>query len=922
MRRIRRLGAAFCALAVAAVTIVTAAPQVSAQQAPEIKFEKYTLPNGLDVILHQDNKLPVVNVNLWYHVGSKNEKVGRTGFAHLFEHMMFQGSKNVQGEFLQLAERAGANLQTGGVNGTTDFDRTNYFETVPSESLEYAIWLESDRMGFLLDAMTQEKLNNQIDVVKNEKRQGENAPYGRAFSILFENFFPQGHPYSHMVIGSLDDLTAATLDDVKEFFRTYYTPNNATLTIAGSFDPAQAKALVEKYFGPIAPGPALERPDLWLVRLDAPKRVAVTDRVPQPRLMLAFPGTAYFQDDEPALDVLSSVLGGGKTSRLYKRLVRDMQIASTASASHNSLEISGIFLLDVIARPGQSLVEVERIVDEEIARIAQQGPTPQEVEAAKAELEAAFVNGLQRIGGFGGKADLLNRYNTYLGAPDKLKEDYERYRRVTPESVRAAAQNYINTKNRLAVEYSVEQSSRPTTPEFARTAPAIGTPAAFAPPVPKRKTLANGLEIMVVERRELPTVSAVLVSKAGATADPAGKAGTAWMTAAMLDEGTTTRSAVQIAEQVEQLGSSLGTSGGPEQSTVAVTSLTRNLRPTMEIMADVVLNPAFPAEELERQRKQRLDAIARELQNPAAIAQTLFPKLVFGPDHPYGRVLAGDKTSVEAMTPADLKAYHAANYKPNNSALIFVGDVSLDEASALAEQYLGSWQRGNVAAVKAPTAKLPNEKVVYLIDRQDAQQSQIRIGSIGLPRTSEDYYAVELMNAILGGAFSSRLNLNLRENKGYTYGAFNGFVYRLGGGYWVSSAGVNTPVTDKSLAEFEREIRGITGERPITPEELEQAKANLIRGFAQRFEANAQIAGEIATLFAFGLPPETLTQYSARIDALSAPQLTAAAKKYIDPAKTVVLVVGDRAKIEESVRALNLGRIVVLNPEGQPVGTN
>jgi zinc protease len=637
--------------------------------------------------------------------------------------------------------------------------------------------------------------------------------------------------------------------------------------------------------------------------------------------MMGWPGVAYFGADEPALDVLANVLAGGKTSRLYKRLVRDMQIASNANASDITLEIAGIFLVDVIARPGQSLDEVQRVVDEEIAKLAQAGPTPAEVEAAKAQIESGFVNGLQRIGGFGGKADLLNQYNTYLGTPDAVKRDYERYLAVTPEIVRAAAQRYVNNRNRLVISYAVEQSGRPTTQEFSRTAPQIGAPETFAPPVPKTKTLANGLEVMVVERHEVPTVSTVLVAKTGASADPVGKAGTAWMTAAMLDEGTATRSSEQISEQLDRLGSNLGTSGGVEQTTVSATSLTRNLKPTLEIMADVALHPTFPAEELERQRKQRLDAIAREMQNPAAIASLLFPKLVYGAEHPYGRANAGTLESITALGAGDLKSYHDAYYKPNASALIFVGDVTLDQATALAEQYFGSWQKGNVAKTTIASGKMPTEKIVYLVDRQDAQQSQIRIGALGLPRTSQDFYAVELMNAILGGAFSSRLNLNLREDKGYTYGAFNNFVFRTNGGYWASQAGVNTPVTDKSLVEFEREIRGITGERPITPEELAGAKANLLRGYAQRFESNAQIANEIATLFTYGLPPSALAEYEPKIEALTAADLTATAKKYIDPSKTVVLVVGDRAKIEPAIRALNLGKIVVVDPEGKPVGT-
>jgi zinc protease len=919
MRRIRSAAACACALAVI-VTTFASTPVVRAQSAPQVEFEKYRLANGLQVILHEDRKLPAVNVNLWYHVGSKNEKPGRTGFAHLFEHMMFQGSKNAKGEYLQLVERAGANLRTGGVNGTTNNDRTNYFETVPTESLEYAIWLESDRMGFLLDTLTKENLDNQREVVKNEKRQGENQPYGRAFQLIFENLFPRGHPYSWAVIGSMEDLSAASVDDVKDFFRTYYTPNNATLAIVGNFDPAQAKQLVEKYFGPLAPGPALERPELWYPTLEGEKRVAVSDRVPQPRIFLVYPSVAYFKPGEAELDVTASVLGDGKNSRLYKTLVYDKQLASEVSVFNFSLEIAGAFVVDVTARPGQSLDAVAQIVDEEVARLAKEGPTPEEIERAKAKIEYGFVSGLERIGGFGGKADLLNRYNTYLGEPDFFDEDAARYQKLTAQDVRGVANQYLNTKNRLVVTYTPEESSRPTAQEFDRSKiPAIGDRASFTAPDPKTKTLANGLTVIVAERRDLPTVAVNLVVKSGGANDVTGKPGTASMTARMLDEGTTTRSALQIASEIERLGANLGVGAGAESSSISLEALTRNLKPSLAIMADVVLNPAFAVEELERQRKLRLDEIAQELQNPAAAAAQLFPKLLFGESHPYGQPVGGVAESIQAVTAADLKAFHAANYKPNNSALIFSGDVSLDQAVALAEEQFGSWKRADVPAINFPETKAVTENVVYLVDRQDAPQSQIRIGSFGPPRSTEDYFAVEVMNTVLGGGFSSRLNLNLRENKGYAYGAFNNLVYRTRPGYWASTAGVKTEVTKESLVEFENEIKGISGERPVSAAELADAKANLVRGYAQRFETNAQVAGEIGTLFAYGLPLETLTRYAAGIDAVTPDQVAAAARKYVDASKTVILVVGDLAKIEQPVRSLNLGRVVVIDARGQPI---
>ena len=609
-----------------------------AQKAPEIKFEKYRLANGLQVILHQDRKLPVAHVNLWYHVGSKNEKERRTGFAHLFEHMMFQGSKNADGEYISFIEKAGANLREGGVNGTTSFDRTNYFETVPSESLEYALWLESDRMGYLTDVLTQQKLDNQRDVVKNERRQSyENVPYGRAFQMIFENLFPKGHPYSWLVIGSQEDLSAASVDDVKEFFRTYYTPNNCSLVIAGDFETEEAKRLVEKYFGPIEPGPSLERPRLWIPRLDGEKRIVVADRVPQERVYVIWAAPAYFQSGDAELDLASRILSQGKNSRLYKTLVYDKQIASDVSAFNSSLEISGVFGVVATARPGHSLEEIEKVIYDEIARFAQDGPQAEELMREKAKQEFDFVSGLERVGGFGGKSDLLNQYNTFLGSPDFFQKDYDRYQKCSETQIRDVVRQYLDTRNRLVVSFVPEQSDRPKVSEIDRAkTPDLGAKKPFQPPTFSSQKLPNGLTVVVSERHELPKVAVGLVLRTGATADPAPEPGVAWMTAEMLDEGTTLRSALQIQAELDRLGSSLHTSAGSESSEISLETLKKNLKPSLQLMADLVLHPSFPEEELERQRKQRLDSILQERNSPPAIASKVFRSALFGEQHPLG----------------------------------------------------------------------------------------------------------------------------------------------------------------------------------------------------------------------------------------------------------------------------------------------
>ncbi len=542
------------ALAIAAMTTpghCVAAPPVAAQaaeaapaatsggggQVPEIAFEKYTLPNGLQVILHIDRKLPVVHVNQWFHVGSKNEEPRRTGFAHLFEHLMFQGSKNVPGEYFDIVETAGANLKEGGVNGTTDFDRTNYFATVPSGNLETLLWIESDRLTSLDEALTQEKLDNQRDVVKNERRQGlENTPYGRWFKLMSENLHPASHPYSHAVIGSHEDLTAATLEDAQNFFRTYYNPNNLSLVIAGDFDPTEAKRLVEKYFGAIPAGPALDRPKRWIPKLDSEHVIDVADRVPLERSYMVWPAPEFFGDDQQALDLASVILADGLSSRLNKALVYDRELCSDVGAFNAAFEISGAFVVIATARPGIGLAEIEEGVTKEIARLASNGPTAAEMTRAKTKTEAGYVQALQGLGGFGGKADRLNQYNTFLDDPGKFAEDLARTRAVTTGELRSAVSRWLDHRNRLVIRFHPETSSRETTADLDRSVqPPLGADRPFLAPEVQSGRLDNGMEVLVVERRDLPMVSVTLATRAGTIADPAGKEGTATLTA--IDHG-------------------------------------------------------------------------------------------------------------------------------------------------------------------------------------------------------------------------------------------------------------------------------------------------------------------------------------------------------------------------------------------------
>ena len=900
----------------------SAAPAASSStSAPRIEFEKYTLPNGLQVILHVDRKLPIVHVNQWFHVGSKNEKPGRTGFAHLFEHMMFQGSGNAKEDYFTYVETLGANLQEGGVNGTTNQDRTNYFATVPSSNLETLLWLESDRLATLTEAMTKEKLDNQRDVVKNERRQGlENTPYGRWFKLVVENLYPAGHPYSWPTIGSHEDLTAASLEDVTDFFKTYYTPNNLSLVIAGDFDPAEAKRLVEKYFGSIPAGPALDRPMLWIPTLAGEKIVEAADRVPQDRVYMVWPTPTGFGPGDGDLDLASLILADGLSSRLNKALVYDRQLCTAVQAFQASSEIASWFAIIATARPGVSLEDIEKVVSHELARLGKTGPTPAELSRAKTKQEFQFVTALEGIGGFGGKADRLNQYNTYLGDPGMLEADMARYKNATTDSVRHAVGKYLDTKNRLLVRFRVEKSGRASEAAIDRSKePPTGADKAFVAPTVQTAKLPNGMDLFVVERRELPKVGVTFVTRAGAIGDPAGKAGVAHMTATQIDMGTATRKALEIEDALGDLGISLAAAAGRESARVSFETLKRNLDPAMAIVADVVRNAAYPSSEFDREKKRHLDTLSQQEKNANAVGARVRSMLAFGPDHPYGHPAQGLPSSVTAITREDLAGYHAKYWKPGSSALVVSGDVTLAEATALANKYFGSWSGGAApeVAIPAPAPAAPGK--IYVVDRQDAAQTYVTEFLPAPKRQTPDYYTLALADTVFGGGgFGTRLNLNLREEKGYSYGVFSALALYDDAGVWYSAGGVQTNKTRESVVEFDKELKGMTA-RPLTEKEFEDTKARKTRGYAQQFETLGRINEQIADLWASGLPMSELQREYDDTAKATLAETNAAAQKWARPEKASFVLVGDYSKIGPGLAELKLGEVVLIDTEGKPV---
>jgi zinc protease len=896
-------------------------PSAKPSSVPNLAFEKYTLPNGLQVILHVDRKLPVVHVNQWFHVGSKNEKPGRTGFAHLFEHEMFEGSKNAPQKYFSYAEQAGANLFEGGVNGTTNNDRTNYFITVPSGSLEFVLWLESDRLATLGEHLTQKNLDEQRAVVKNERRQGlENQPYGRAFSLINENLFPAGHPYSWPVIGSHEDLSAASLEDVQEFFRKYYTPNNLSLVIAGDFDPAEARRLVEKYFGNIPAGPPLDRPERWISSLSGEKVVEASDRVPQERVYLVWPSPPFYAPDDAELDLTSVILTDGLASRLQKALVYDRQLCTDVNAFQNSMEIASFYAIVATARPGASLPEIEQIVTSEVKRLARSGPTPAELSRAQTKWEFQFVSGLERIGGFGGKADLLNSYNTYLGDPGKFEFDQARYRNATVESVRAAVAHWLDTGNLLVVRFHPEKSGRASETALDRSQkPALGADRPFRAPEVQSARLANGLQLFVVERHELPRVAVAVAALAGSVGDPPGRDGTTSLTLQTMPLGTSSRGALEIETALGNLGTSFVTDMHRESARIGFGILRRNLEPGLALLADVVLHATFPTAEVEREEKRRLDMLAQQADSANEVSRRVGPMLSFGREHPYGRAVDGLPETVRPITRDDLVAFYRARWKPGGAALVFVGDVTLDDARRLADASFGAWSGGAPESVAIPAASPSPARIVYVVDRQDAAQTVIRQLLPAPKRQSPDFAALTLADAVWGGSASSRLDMNLREDKGYSYGVFSSLTLFREGGEWIALGGVQTNKTKESVAEFDKELKAIGGGRPITPEEFEFQKARILRGYAQGFETESQVAQQVMDLWALGLPMSELQGEYDEIAKTTPDQARAATTTWAKPDAARLLLVGDWAKIGPGLKELGV-EVVMLDDEGKPKG--
>ncbi|WP_114227681.1 MULTISPECIES: M16 family metallopeptidase [Sphingomonas] len=896
-----------------------AAPVSSLVAQVRIPNSVFKLANGLTVVVHEDRKAPIVAVSTWYNVGSKDEPKGKTGYAHLFEHLMFNGSENLPGDYFTYLQQVGGT----DYNGTTFFDRTNYFETVPRGALERALFMESDRMGYLLGALTQEKLDNQRGVVQNEKRQGDNRPGGLVFYEVLDNLFPAGHPYHHSTIGSMADLDAASLADVQNWFRDKYGPNNAVLVLAGDINAAEARPLVEKYFGAIKRGP-VNTPAAAAVPAANGKTIVMKDRIAATQIQRYWAVPGMLGKDAPALDLGGSVLGGLASSRLDQALVRNEKLAVGVSASNSSFQRVGFFSVTAVVAPGVDPARVEKRLDELMADYIKHGPTQAELRRAATQEVAGRIRGLEQVGGFGGKAVALAEGQVYAGNSNFYKRNLDELAAVTPAQVRTVFGRWLT---RPPLKIRLEPGDRPPYQEAAvrpqGTAPKEGTPPpstkrAIPPlatlaqlnfPAVERTQLGNGIKITYARRTAVPLTQMALSFDAGDASDAPTQRGLSDFTLGLLEEGAGGLTSQQIAERQEELGAEIGASSGADRSNVTLSALSANLAPSLDLLEKVVEQPTFAPSEIERVRTQTLTGIAQAQKDPNGIASRALPALLYGASHPYGGPPGGDIAAVKGFSQADLKTYQQRWLRPDNAEIFVVSDRPLAELKPLLEQRFGSWAAPaspkGVKTFTAPPAR-PRASRIVLIDRPGSPQSVI----IGAQLTPVDprgnIIPVSAASEVLGGNFLSRINMDLRETKGWSYGVSGNFGFSQHAAPYIVSAPVQADRTGDSIAALNSNITDLLGAKGVTGEELTRLVANNVNALPGRYETSAAVLGALMSNSLYGRPDDYQVQLAGKYRALAAPQLDAALKGAVDPNGFVWVVVGDAAKVRPQLDKLGL----------------
>ena len=880
---------------------------------PEIEYNSFKLENGLTVVVHEDRKVPMVAVNVWYHVGSKNEKIGKTGFAHLFEHLMFNGTENYNSEYFEPFEKIGSTDQ----NGTTNSDRTNYFQNVPTNALDLALWMESDRMGHLLGVVDQEKLDEQRGVVQNEKRQGENQPYGKAFSRISESAFPKGHPYSWSVIGSMEDLDAASLEDVQNWFKTYYGPNNAVLALAGDIDLETAKEKVKKYFGDIPAGPPLIKPDIWIAKRSEEKRDVMYDNVPQARIYKSWNVPPRDTEAAAHFDLASSILVGGKNSPLYKELVYEKQIATSVSSFYYDREIAGMFFVIVDVASGEDPLEVENVMDDVLEIFIKKGPNLKLLQAEKTKTLAGFIRGIQRIGGFGGKSDLLATCQTYTGDPGCYRKNAEYLDSVTPAKMKATFSKWIDdTPYVLTIlpneKLGVDQSDI----DRSQGIPFPTEKVSFKFPTLQTATLSNGSKIVLAKRTGVPLVEMNFQFSFGYAQENNNELGYTNFMMDMLNEGTKKYSALEFDEMLDSLGSNLGFGSGLDSSFVTVSSLKGSLSETLDLAKEAIINPIFSQNEIDRIQKQTLASIVQEENRPASIAYRNIGKLMYGEDHPYGKPLTGSGVSstISEITRDDIIAIHRRAINPKNLTFAVAGDIELNELVNLLEDKFGNWSSTSKSGLKKlNNVSLPNSRIVYLIDKPNAQQSYIVAGQLLPPTATDEEIKISYMNYAIGGSFTSRLNMNLREDKSWSYGVRTRLADAKGQRAMLVTAPVQTDKTSESIIEIIKEYDAYLNDAPISDEELAKAKASKTLRLPGQFETLGALKSGVSGIVTYNRDLDYLNKLPMILDKPKLIDIQNIAQNYIKPNQWIWLIVGDLKKIEQPIRNLELGKVTILD---------
>ena len=908
----------------------TAAPQATADlpalvSQVKIPYERFQLDNGLTVIVHEDRKAPVVGVAVWYNVGSKDEPNGQTGFAHLFEHLMFNGSENAPQDYFQYLAEMGAT----DYNGTTNFDRTNYFQTVPRPALERALWLESDRMGYLLGAVTQEKLDNQRGVVQNEKRQGDNQPGGLVFYEILKTLFPEGHPYNHSVIGSMADLDAASMDDVRKWFTDKYGPNNATLVMAGDVSATEAKTLAQKYFGGIGRGPVNTPAAADVPTLSQDVRKVMKDQVAATRISRYWPAPGITSADLTALSVGTEILGGLASSRLDEVLVRDEQLAVNVSAGNSDFQRVGFLSVSATLKPGVELATLEARLDQLVQQFITEGPTEDEVRRAATSDLASTIRGLEQVGGFRGKAVTLAQGEVLAGDASFYATQFERLAKVTPAEVKDAMARWMTKPAFTLVlepgardaEYEEaasvaegegnaserDRNAETLTVTLERPKPAIDSTVDLDFPDVERATLANGMKVTYARRTAVPATYVSMVFDAGGAADPADKRGLENLAMALFDEGTAKLSSQELAEASERLGANISAGGGDDRSAFTLSALTANLAPSLDLMRQIMREPAFNPADLERVRSQTITGIRSAMKSPQGIAQrTLTPEL-FGSDNPYGGISTIE--SVSAITRDDLIAFKDSWVRPDNGEVFVISDKPLAEIATALNVAFGDW---TAPAAPKGTKQFTATQIgegnrIILVNRPNSPQSFI-FGAQVTPLDAGDpaFIAFNSANNSLGGNFLARLNMNLRETKGWSYGVRGGAQARENAVIYGISGGVQADRTGDSLAEMIRETNEFLTIKGVTPEELERSIASEVGALPGRFETSPSVLGAMQGNALFGRPDNYQETLASIYRAQTTESLDAVARNTIDTGKFVWVVVGDAAKVREQLEPLGL----------------